>query len=131
MRSALGSLALHKLMLEGSELPVTALEKELGRFELAVARNRARQAVDAFTRLSDEELLSNRAPMQRARRRFLETALAYYQGFLEQHRDDPSLEVELAASSARVCATRSEASAWRSTATISRRQRPRSNRPFR
>lgn len=47
MRSALGSLALHKLMLEGSELPVTALEKELGRFELAVARNRARQAADA------------------------------------------------------------------------------------
>ena len=42
MRSALGSLALHKLMLEHSELPVTALEKELGRFELAVARNRAR-----------------------------------------------------------------------------------------
>ena len=62
----------------------------------------ARQAVDAFTRLSDEELLSNRAPMQRARRRFLETALEYYQGFLEQHRDDRSLEVELAASSARV-----------------------------
>lgn len=47
MRSALGSLALHKLMLEHSELPVTALEKELGRFELAVARNRARQAADA------------------------------------------------------------------------------------
>jgi hypothetical protein len=62
----------------------------------------ARQAVDAFTRLSDEELLSNRAPMQRARRRFFETALEYYQGFLEQHRDDPSLKVELAASSARV-----------------------------
>ncbi|HEX4143903.1 MAG TPA: serine/threonine-protein kinase [Pirellulales bacterium] len=62
----------------------------------------ARQTVDAFTRLSDEELLSNRVPMQRARRRFLETALEYYQGFLEQHRDDPSLEVELAASSARV-----------------------------
>ncbi len=32
----------------------------------------------------------------------METALEYYQGFLEQHRDDPSLEVELAASSARV-----------------------------
>ncbi|HTU24245.1 MAG TPA: hypothetical protein VMF30_02535, partial [Pirellulales bacterium] len=62
----------------------------------------ARQAVDTFTRLSDEELLSTRAPMQRARRRFLETALEYYQGFLDQHRDDPSLETELAASSARV-----------------------------
>jgi hypothetical protein len=61
----------------------------------------ARQAVDTFTRLSDEELPS-RPAHQRVRRRFLETALEYYQGFLDQHRDDPSLEAELAANSARV-----------------------------
>jgi DNA-binding GntR family transcriptional regulator len=47
MRSALGSLALHKLMLGDTELPVTALDRELARFERAVARNRAPQAADA------------------------------------------------------------------------------------
>jgi DNA-binding GntR family transcriptional regulator len=47
MRSALGSLALHKLMLGDEELPVTALERELARFERAVGRKRAAQAADA------------------------------------------------------------------------------------
>jgi DNA-binding GntR family transcriptional regulator len=47
MRSALGSLALHKLMLDDAELPVTALEKELARLQRAVARNRSSQAADA------------------------------------------------------------------------------------
>src|ERR1700759_5282881 len=47
MRSSLGSLALRKLMLEGSELPVAALERELARIERAVARDRAAQAADA------------------------------------------------------------------------------------
>jgi DNA-binding GntR family transcriptional regulator len=47
MRSSLGSLALRKLMLEGSELPVAALERELARVERAVARGRAAQAADA------------------------------------------------------------------------------------
>jgi len=51
MRSALGSLALHKLMLSDrvsdTELPVMALEKELTRFERAVERRRAAQAADA------------------------------------------------------------------------------------
>ena len=47
MRSALGSLALRKLMLGDTELPVTALERELARFERAVSRNRAPQAAVA------------------------------------------------------------------------------------
>jgi DNA-binding GntR family transcriptional regulator len=47
MRSALGSLALRKLMLGDSELPVTALDRELARFERAVQRGRAAQAADA------------------------------------------------------------------------------------
>ena len=47
MRSALGSLALRKLMLEDTELPVRALERELARLERAVARNKAPQAAEA------------------------------------------------------------------------------------
>src|ERR1700759_191680 len=49
MRSSLGSLALRKLMLEASELPVAALERELARTERAVARGRAAQAAQAGT----------------------------------------------------------------------------------
>jgi DNA-binding GntR family transcriptional regulator len=47
MRSALGSLALRKLMLGGTELPSRALERELVRLERAVARDKAPQAADA------------------------------------------------------------------------------------
>jgi DNA-binding GntR family transcriptional regulator len=47
MRSALGSLALRKLMLEDTALPVRALERELARLERAVARDKAPQAADA------------------------------------------------------------------------------------
>ena len=47
MRSALGSLALRKLMLGGTELPSRALERELARLERAVARDNAPQAADA------------------------------------------------------------------------------------
>jgi DNA-binding GntR family transcriptional regulator len=47
MRSALGSLALRKLMLEDTELPVRALERELARLERAVARSKAPQAAEA------------------------------------------------------------------------------------
>ncbi len=47
MRAALGSLALHKLMLGDSEPPVQVLGKELARLERAVQRNKAPQAADA------------------------------------------------------------------------------------
>ncbi len=47
MRSALGSLALRKLMLGDAQLPVAALERELARLQRAVARDKASQAADA------------------------------------------------------------------------------------
>lgn len=47
MRAALGSLALHKLMLGGSDIPVTALDRELARLERAATRGRAPQAAEA------------------------------------------------------------------------------------
>jgi eukaryotic-like serine/threonine-protein kinase len=76
-------------------------QRETEARSLAVENFRqAQQAVDVFTHLSDEEL-PKVGPLQRVRRRFLQTALEYYQGFLGQHSDDPSLEQELVASSAR------------------------------
>jgi serine/threonine protein kinase len=61
----------------------------------------ARQAVDAFTELGEQELSSDPS-LQALRRKFLETSLEYYQSFLRQRRDDPLVQAELAASSQRV-----------------------------
>jgi hypothetical protein len=61
----------------------------------------ARRAVDFFMELSEHEL-ANLPPLQGLRRRLLEEGLKYYKGFIEQRRDDPTLQAELAASHARV-----------------------------
>ncbi|MBW8885928.1 MAG: hypothetical protein JF612_14400, partial [Planctomycetia bacterium] len=54
----------------------------------------ARQAVDTFLGLSEEELASKPIFYQ-ARRKFLQAALDYYNEFLEQRRDDPAVRDEL------------------------------------
>jgi serine/threonine protein kinase len=52
----------------------------------------ARQIIDDFfVRISDQNL-RNVPGYQNVRRDFLESALKYYRGFLQQHRDDPSLQ---------------------------------------
>lgn len=61
----------------------------------------ARHAVDEFTELSEDEL-ADKLELQGLRRKLLQTALAYYQDFIEQRKDDPSLRAELAASHLRV-----------------------------
>lgn len=61
----------------------------------------ARAAVDDFARLGEEELASMPS-MLGLRRQMLETALAYYESFLAQREDDPSIRAELAETSARV-----------------------------
>jgi tetratricopeptide (TPR) repeat protein/predicted Ser/Thr protein kinase len=56
----------------------------------------ARLAVDEyFTTVSDSKLLTVPG-LQPLRKELLEAALKYYQGFLEQHRDDPTVQTELA-----------------------------------
>lgn len=50
MRASLGSLALHKLLLDEGALPVRALERELRRFQRAVERRRGPEAADADLR---------------------------------------------------------------------------------
>jgi len=61
----------------------------------------AREAVALITRISEERLGENADP-QKVRRELLEAALKYYQSFIEQNGDDPSLQAELAASYAKV-----------------------------
>jgi serine/threonine protein kinase/Flp pilus assembly protein TadD len=62
----------------------------------------ARQAVeDYFTQVSENQLLD--APgLEPLRKQLLETALHYYQQFIEQHADDPQLQADVAAAHLRV-----------------------------
>lgn len=61
----------------------------------------ARSAVDKFSSLSESEL-AYRPDLQDLRRSFLETSLQFYQDFLEDRGDDPTLAKELEATSNRV-----------------------------
>jgi serine/threonine protein kinase len=61
----------------------------------------ARRVVDELIQLAEEEL-PDRPGMEGLRKRLLETALAYYQEFIEQRRDDPDTQAELAATQTRI-----------------------------
>jgi serine/threonine protein kinase len=61
----------------------------------------AREAVDQFARIGEDELAGNPL-LEEARRRMLVTALDYYKNFINQRRNDPSTCKELEASRAKV-----------------------------
>jgi eukaryotic-like serine/threonine-protein kinase len=76
----------------------TAYEAEAKQRMLA-DRNfqQARQMLDFLTQVSEEEL-ADKPAVQEVRRKLLDKALEYYQSFIEQHADDPSIRDELVAS---------------------------------
>ncbi|HEY1187228.1 MAG TPA: serine/threonine-protein kinase [Gemmata sp.] len=79
-----------------------AYRRERQRAEEAEARLAlARRAVDELFRVSEEEL-ADRPGMEALRKRLLRSALAYYQEFLAERRDDPEARAELVATTARV-----------------------------
>jgi len=61
----------------------------------------AREAVDEFSQLAEEEF-ADKPSMYQLRRKFLQTALDYYKNFLTLRHGDPTVEAELAATSKRV-----------------------------
>jgi serine/threonine protein kinase len=61
----------------------------------------ARQMLDLFTQISEDEL-ADRPDLKNIRRKLLGAALVYYRDFSDQARDDPSTQAELAASHLRV-----------------------------
>ncbi|HEV3235901.1 MAG TPA: protein kinase [Gemmataceae bacterium] len=70
--------------------------------------HQARTAVDdSLTRISESKLL-NVAGLQPLRKELLESALNYYQGFLNQRGDDPALQKDLATAFSRVARIRAE-----------------------
>jgi hypothetical protein len=75
--------------------------KTAKRAEEAEARLQlARRAVNEMIQLADSDMDDSPA-QQTLRRRLLEAALAYYQEFIEQRRDDPSAQAELEATRSR------------------------------
>jgi hypothetical protein len=61
----------------------------------------AREAIDTFTELSEEEL-ADKPMLHQLRRKFLEQSLAYYDAFLKSRGSDPTISSELTATSRRV-----------------------------
>ena len=79
-----------------------AYERERLRAEEAEAQYRlARRSVDELIQVSEEEL-AHRQGMEGLRKRLLTSALAYYQEFSRQRRDDVRARVELADTTRRV-----------------------------
>src|SRR5262249_35837844 len=72
-----------------------AYEREGQRAEGAGARfSLARRSVNELIQVSEEEL-ADRPGMEVVRKRLLRSALAFYQEFIEERRDDPRAQAEL------------------------------------
>src|SRR5262249_61072486 len=72
-----------------------------GAGEGGVRLRRARRSVDELIQVSEEEL-ADRPGMEGVRKRLLRSALAYYQEFIDQRRDDPGAQAELLDTTRRV-----------------------------
>ncbi len=90
------------VVMRQQSLTQRALEREKERALEANQRfDLARRSADELIEVAEEELASIH-PMEGVRRRLLETALAYYQEFIELRRDDPASQTELAITRDRV-----------------------------
>jgi len=100
--AALGLAASTVIIAREQALTKKAYKAEAEQRERAEASFRqARKAVDFLTQVTAADL-AERPELQGVRRKLLEAALEYYQDFIEQQRDDPSLQADLAASHFRV-----------------------------
>jgi hypothetical protein len=94
----IAALVVNNRMIADEQAKTTQRAKEAEeRFQLA------QQSVDELIEIAQGELADDRDPrLQRLRRRLLESALAYYQKLIEQRRDEPSAQSQLAATRDRV-----------------------------
>jgi hypothetical protein len=70
----------------------------------------ARDAVDFFTRIAAQEM-ANKPEVADLRKELLEASLAYYQTFIDQRHDDPSISAELTRARSNVSSILTELSA--------------------
>jgi DNA-binding GntR family transcriptional regulator len=106
MRSALGSLALHKLMRDETEVPIAELGRALARFEKAVDRAHAQQAADAD--LAYQSALVSSAGLHRVSAQFeqLTWQVRIFIATMDMRYDDklPHMLTEIRALHEAVCA---------------------------
>jgi DNA-binding GntR family transcriptional regulator len=106
MRSALGSLALHKVMRQETEIPIAELSRALVRFEKAVERRHAQQAADAD--LAYQSTLVSSAGLHRVSAQFeqLTWQVRIFITTMSIHYDDklPQMLSEVRALHGAVCA---------------------------
>ena len=87
---------------------VSAKEADAQRQQAEANFAKARAAVDeSFTKISESQLL-NVPGMQPLRRELLHSALAFYEDFLKEHGDDPTVRAGLASAFLRVGKIRNE-----------------------
>ncbi len=102
LMATLGLLATTLLIWREQQRTADALDRETDqRLQAQRSFQQARSAVATFSNLSESEL-AYRPDLQDLRRSFLETSLEFYQDFLSDRADDPTLAKELEATSARV-----------------------------
>lgn len=100
--ATLGLAATTLLIWREQQRTAAALDRETHQRQQAQRSfQQARSAVDTFSQLSESEL-AYRPDLQDVRRSFLEASLEFYQDFLLDRADDPTLAKELEAASRRV-----------------------------
>jgi hypothetical protein len=100
------TIVLLVLLTAGSLLATWLIRLEQDKTQLAYEHEKeqfriARRYIDEMIQLAEEEL-ADKPHVEGLRKRLLESAMAYYQEFVEQRRDDPEAQQELAATQARV-----------------------------
>jgi serine/threonine protein kinase len=107
--TAIGFFIATVLVLREQQKTSTALQRERQRLIEAVRERAqaesnyqlARRAVDSLTRIGEERLV-DAPPLMQVRRQLLESAVVYYQAFIDERRNDASARAELEASRARI-----------------------------
>jgi serine/threonine protein kinase len=87
-----------------------AKEAEEQRIRAEKSSKQARDAVGFFSRIAADEM--DKPEMANVRKMMLEASLAYYQAFLEDRKDDPTIGAELDAARSRVSTILAELSAF-------------------
>ncbi len=93
--------ALELLKQEETQKDTALRAEEDQRRQAQEAARKARQVLNFFTQVGEEEI-PDKPELRPIRRKLLEAALSYYEEFIEKQGDDPSVQAEMTASKLRI-----------------------------